>query len=350
MTAPRWNVVGLLALWATGVLFWTLAAARGLGEPPLHALPFGIAQMGVAAVLAIGVWYLTGAVPWTKTPKGTLLAAHLAGVSVFAVGYAEAQGLAFLGDRPLRDCLWWGLTSYAAGWNLLMGTWLYFAIAGVSYARRAEASLRDGERARAAAEILARDSQLAALNSQLQPHFLFNALHTVSSLVHVDPDAADRALDELGRLLRYALRQSNEDVTLRQEWEFTREYLAFEALRLGARLRLETRVSESALDAAVPPFILQPLVENAVRHGVANSPSGGDIAVSIAQDAGVVTLWVANTIAGHAGTAGMAGTGLQRLRERLALKYAPGTTHVEVATGTKFAVSVTLPWQPGVSE
>ena len=76
MTAPRWNLVGLLVLWATGVLFWTLAAARGLGEPPLHALPFGIAQMGVAAVLAIGVWYLTGAVPWTGTPKGTLVAAH----------------------------------------------------------------------------------------------------------------------------------------------------------------------------------------------------------------------------------------------------------------------------------
>jgi LytS/YehU family sensor histidine kinase len=204
-----------------------------------------------------------------------------------------------------------------------MGTWLYLAIAGVSYGRRAEAALSAGERARAAAEILARDSQLAALNAQLQPHFLFNALHTVSSLVHVDPDRADRALDELGHLLRYALRQSSEDVTLRQEWEFTRDYLAFEALRLGDRLRLETNVGEDALAAAVPPFILQPLVENAVRHGVANSASGGDVAVRIARDQGVVTLSVTNTIADGAGSAGMAGTGLQRLRDRLALKYGP---------------------------
>ena len=89
--------------------------------------------------------------------------------------------------------------------------------------------------------------------------------------MHLIPIAPIRALDELGRLLRYALRQSSEDVTLRQEWEFTREYLAFEALRLGERLRLETNVSDAALDAAVPPFILQPLVENAVRHGVANA-------------------------------------------------------------------------------
>jgi hypothetical protein len=348
MNAPRWNWAGLLAIWATGVLFWTLAAARGFGEPPLHALPFGIAQMGVAALMGAGVWYLTAAVPW-ESPRVPFVAAHLAAVTIFAFGYASAQGLAFFGERSLAECLRFALDSPYAGWNLLMGSWLYLAIAGVSYSRRAEASRREEERARAAAEILARDSQLAALNAQLQPHFLFNALHTVSSLVHVDPDRADRALDELGQLLRYALRQSSEDVTLRQEWEFTREYLAFESLRLGKRLRLETKVSEAALDAAVPPFILQPLVENAVRHGVANSPAGGDIAVGIARDDGSVLLWVANSVTDGAVPPGMAGTGLQRLRERLALKYPAGSTHVEVATGTKFAVSVRLPWQPSGS-
>jgi hypothetical protein len=343
MNPPRWNWVGLVLIWATGVLLWTLAAARGLGEPPLHALPFGIVQMGVAAVMAVGVWYLTGAVPW-KSRRGYFAAAHLAAIAVFAAGYAAAQGLAFLGDRSLLACLRFGLDSPYTGWNLLMGTWLYLAIAGVSYSRRADASMREGERARAAAEILARDSQLAALNTQLQPHFLFNALHTVSALVHVDPDRADRALDQLGHLLRYTLRQSGDEVALRQEWEFTRDYLAFETLRLGDRLRLETSVSENALTAAVPPFILQPLVENAVRHGVANSPSGGDVAVRIARDDGVVTLSVTNTIAAGTGSGGMAGTGLQRLRERLALKYGPERATVVVAEGPRFAVAVTLPW------
>lgn len=338
MKTPRWHWAALLIIWATGVLFWTLAAARGLGEPPLHALPFGIVQMGVAAVMAVGVWYLTGVVPW-PTPRVPFALAHLGAVSVFAVGYASAQGLAFLGDRSIAECLRFGLESPYTGWNLLMGTWLYLAIGGVSYSQR-------GEAARSAGEILARDAQLAALNAQLQPHFLFNALHTVSSLVHVDPDRADRALDELGHLLRYALRPSSEDVTLRQEWEFTREYLAFETLRLGQRLRLETHVSEDALAAAVPPFILQPLVENAVRHGVADSPSGGDVSVRIARDAGVVTLSVKNSIAAESVPAGMAGTGLQRLRDRLALKYDPGRASVTVANGTSFAVMVTLPWQP----
>ena len=329
------------AWWSSGPLassFWTLAAARGLGEPPLHALPFGIVQMGVAAVMAVGVWYLTGAVPW-QTRRGIFAAAHLTGIASFAVGYAAAQGLAFLGDRSLLACLQFGLDSPYTGWNLLMGTWLYLAIAGVSYGRRAEA-------ARSAGEILARDSQLASLNAQLQPHFLFNALHTVGALVHVDPDGADRAIDDLGRLLRYALRQSGDDVTLRQEWEFTREYLAFEALRLGDRLRLETNVSEDALGGAVPPFILQPLVENAVRHGVANSPSGGDVAVQIARDEGIVTLSVTNTIAPGAASTGMAGTGLQRLRDRLALKYDRGRATVVQTSGARFAVVVTLPWEP----
>jgi hypothetical protein len=345
MTKPRWHWAVLVLIWLTAVSIWTLAAARGLNDSPLTALPFGIAQMGVAAVLAVGVWRLTGAVPWHGR-KWTLMLAHLAAVVVFAVAYAAAQGLVFVTERPLIECLRFGLASPVTGWNLMMGTWLYLAIAGVSYGRRADAALRDGERARAAAEILARDAQLAALNTQLQPHFLFNALHTVGALVHVDPDRADRALDELGHLLRYALRQPGEDVTLRQEWEFTRDYLAFEALRLGERLRLETRVSEDALDAPVPPFILQPLVENAVRHGVANSAAGGDVAVRIARDQGVVTLTVTNSIAGGATSAGMAGTGLQRLRDRLSLKYGPERATVVVANGTTFAVAVTLPWNP----
>jgi hypothetical protein len=345
MKTPRWTWAGLVAIWASGVLLWTLAAARGLGEPALHALPFGVTQMGVAALMAIGVWHLTGIVPW-QARLATFAAAHLGAIVLFAIGYAAAQGLAFLGQRSIAECLRFALDSPYTGWNLLMGTWLYLAIAGVSYGRRAEASRREEERARAAAEILARDAQLSALNAQLQPHFLFNALHTVSSLVHVDPDRADLALDELGHLLRYALRPSNEDVTLRQEWEFTREYLAFETLRLGERLRLETNVCDEALAAAVPPFILQPLVENAVRHGAANSPSGGDVSVRIARDDGLVTLSVKNSIAPGAAPAGMAGTGLQRLRDRLALKYEPGRASVTVATGTSFAVVVTLPWHP----
>ena len=105
-------------------------------------------------------------------------------------------------------------------------------------------------------------------------------------------------------------------------------------------------MSEDALSAAVQPFILQPLVENAVRHGVANSASGGDVAVRIARDEGVVTLSVMNTIAAGAVSEGMAGTGLQCLRERLVLKYGPGRATVTVGEGTKFLVVVTLPWSP----
>ena len=345
MNPPRWNRAGLLLLWVTAVLLWMLAAARGMNESPLVLLPYALAQMGVAGLLAVGVWRLTGRLPW-HSPTTRFVAGHLAGILIFATMYAGAQSLAVIGRRSFISSLRFSLDSPVTGWNLLMGAWLYLAIAGVSYGRRADASLREGERARAEAEILARDAQLATLNAQLQPHFLFNALHTVGSLVHVDPDRADRAIDELGHLLRYALRSASEDVTLREEWEFTREYLAFETLRLGQRLRLETDVHDGALGAAVPPFILQPLVENAVRHGVADSPSGGDVLVRIARDNGVVTLSVKNSIAPGGTTSGMAGTGLQRLRDRLGLKYDAGRASVTVATGTAFAVTVTLPWQP----
>ena len=104
MNSPRWTWAALLVIWATGVLFWTLAAARGFGEPPLHALPFGITQMGVAAVMGVGVWYLTGVVP-RQGRRVSFVLAHLAGIVVFAFGYATAQGLAFLGDRSIAECL-----------------------------------------------------------------------------------------------------------------------------------------------------------------------------------------------------------------------------------------------------
>jgi hypothetical protein len=346
MTRLRSSWAGFVLVWLAGALLWSLAAARGADLSPIQTLPYGIVQMIVAGALALGVWRLTGVVAW-RPRTWTFVAAHMLTAMAFAACYTAAQILTMLSDRSIAGAFLAVFGSPVTGWNLLMGAWLYLAIAGVSYTRRAEESRRAGERARSEAGILARDAQLAALNAQLRPHFLFNALHTVSALVHVDPDRADRALDELGKLLRYALRQPGEDVTLRQEWDFTRDYLAFEALRLGDRLRLDLAVDDSTLDVAVPPFILQPLVENAVHHGAAASPSGGGLAIRISRDGGAITLTVRNRSTAGAGAAGMAGTGLQRLRERLALKYGTDRATVFATGGAEFAVTVTLPCEPG---
>jgi sensor histidine kinase YesM len=124
---------------------------------------------------------------------------------------------------------------------------------------------------------------MAALRAQLNPHFLFNTLHSVLGMVRRDPARAEAALEELGDLLHYAIRVHRDSIdwtALRHEWEFMETYLKLETMRLGDRLRISRDLDERALDRPVPTFCLQPLVENAVRHGIAPRAAGGTIAVA----------------------------------------------------------------------
>ena len=145
MNTPRWSWAGLVVIWATGVLFWTLAAARGLGESPLHALPFGIVQMGVAAVMAVGRLAPDGRravadAPRDRSPPPTSPASPSSPSATPPPRGSRSSET----DRSSSVCSSVSISPYT-GWNLLMGTWLYLAIAGVSYGRRAEAARSAGE-------------------------------------------------------------------------------------------------------------------------------------------------------------------------------------------------------------
>jgi LytS/YehU family sensor histidine kinase len=149
---------------------------------------------------------------------------------------------------------------------------VYGAIAAAARAARAQARLRERELAAAAAE-------LQALRARLDPYFLFNTRHSLTQLAREDPAATEDALERFGAMMRYVLDAGRGDsaageVTLEEERGFVRDYLALERLRLGGRLRVVEDVAEEALELAMPPLLLQPLVENAVRHGAA--PRGRD--------------------------------------------------------------------------
>jgi LytS/YehU family sensor histidine kinase len=197
------------------------------------------------------------------------------------------------------------------------------------------------------AQTLVADAQLKALRAQLNPHFLYNALHSVSALVRLDAAGAEEALDRLGELLRYALaEEASADVPLAEEWNFVRHYLALESLRFGPRLRLETCLDPEALDGMVPSFLLQPLVENAVRHGVAPRPEGGTVRVEARVEQRHLVLRVADDGPGTTliEAEQASGLGLRALRRRLKARYA-GAAAVEIATarGAGFEVVVRLP-------
>jgi signal transduction histidine kinase len=309
-----------------------------------------VAMMGMAALLSLGVWQASASHPWPEPARGSRLEFVLRvvfaglGYALVLVGLDAVLGGAFEG-RPALEFLLeeprWVL------WQILIYCWLYGLGAGVAHALRAQQRLREREVAAARAEALAADAQLRALRAQLNPHFLFNALHSLGALVRHDRAAAEHALDRLGELLRYVLDEGSGDtVALADEWDFVRTYLDLERLRLGERLRVEADLEDDALDCAVPSFVLQPLVENAVRHAVAPRPEGGRVTISARVEAGTLRIRVSDDGPGTTRQAAESapGLGLRALRQRIEAGGADAS-RLEIATapGAGFQATVTLP-------
>jgi signal transduction histidine kinase len=331
--------IAYVVAWMAAAVFWSVASASTAAVSPLQTLPWGLLAMGTAAAMGVGVWRLTGRIAWDWHAP-SFYVVHVIAMVVFTIVYSTSWiGPELLMGRWREIAV--GLRSPVLGWNLLMGSWLYLLVAGLSYAIRAHRHSRAQEAAAAEARLLAQQAQLAALRARVNPHFLFNALHSVGALVTADPEGADRALESLGGLLRYAL-GTEEEVLLAQEWRFTEDYLAFERIRLGERLSVMATADADALAVMVPPLILQPLVENAVRHGIANRPAGGRVALSAALEGDRLVLRVSDDGPGE--TAGVReGLGLSSIRQRLAVLYG-SRTMMDITRGSDgFSVTIALP-------
>jgi two-component system, LytTR family, sensor histidine kinase AlgZ len=163
-------------------------------------------------------------------------------------------------------------------------------------------------------------ARLAELQSRIRPHFLFNALNTALALVRVDPARAESVLEDLAQLFRVALAEAGASVSLEEEIELARRYLAIEEVRFGPRLTVQWDIDPKVHAVRVPPLVLQPLVENAVRHGVEPAPRGGRVRVRAALQRGQVVVLVSNTLGPEPGSPGH-GMALHNLRERLRLLH-----------------------------
>jgi signal transduction histidine kinase len=334
--------------WVALALLWSVTAAGSSGMSPRVTLRFGFVIMSTAGALGVGVWWLTGKLPWDRRSLG-FYAAHACSAALYALGYTSATLILELLEGRFSRGLASAWTSGILGWNILMGSWLYLIVAGLSYGIRTQQKLNEQAAAATEARMLAERAQLAALRARLNPHFLFNALHTVSSLVATDPAAADEAIERLGGLLRYALDESTDEIPLEREWAFTRDYLSFERLRLGDRLRIREALDPEALASDVPLLVLQPLVENAVRHAIAPSPDGGTIHVTATLDERRLTLQVVDDGPGGEarGVESSRGLGLRALKRRLEVRYG-ARAHLDIRTapGEGFSVTVMLPAEP----
>ncbi len=168
-------------------------------------------------------------------------------------------------------------------------------------------------------------ARIQALSSQINPHFLFNALNSISSLVRSQPEAARELIGKLSNLLRERLQSRDQFVTLREELETIDQYLAIEAVRFGPQLRVEKHIEPAALDAIVPSMILQPLVENSIKHGLTKKIGGGTVSLRAHRQNGRSIIEVADDglgmTAGELDRALTAGIGLSNVSERLKVTY-----------------------------
>lgn len=195
--------------------------------------------------------------------------------------------------------------------------WLASACAGALVAAVAVAVLVLRAKGRMPAETAAR---LAELQARIRPHFLFNSLNSAIALVREDPQRAETLLEDLSELFRHALVSKADAVTLAEEVQVARHYLAIEGVRFGERLRVEWNIDPLAGKAKVPALFLQPLVENAVKHGVEPSPTGADVKVSTQKRGSVVVIKVTNTVPAGQGRPGH-GVAQDNVRDRLRLLH-----------------------------
>lgn len=275
-SAWLWIPLTLLLLW--GVRRWPLERGRLARHLPVMAgLVLLLVALRALAVLAFNPW-----VGW----------------------YREAPSPG--------DVL---LTSLA---NNMLLLWLMVGAAhALLYAARARQRERRAEQLEAALV----EARLELLASQLNPHFMFNALNSIAEMVHLDPDAADRMLVGLGELLRASLeRQASPLVPLREELALLRHYLDIEALRLGERLKVEWRVAEETGEAPVPPLLLQPLAENAIVHALSLRISPGTLRIGAHREGDYLYLSVADD-GSHRASSTHHGKGLTNLRARLRQLY-----------------------------
>ena len=340
--SPRAPWVRVIA--AHGLL-WTLAALpyagmlvaeamRQSAEPRyLAALGQAVATLLPWAICSVGLhaYLMRHAERWTLA---RLLAAYAIAMLLFVLPQEVFQAwlIKWLQGAALPSPTQ-VLTQLTPFYWLADATLLVATLAGVlgwlAYQRHQEGLERRhaAETALAASRLQIESLRLASLQAQLEPHFLFNALNAIAGLVRArEHEQALSALAGVSDLLRHAVRATQRTwATLGDEIEFLRAYLDVQQLRFGERLRVQWSVADAALGFPCPPLVLQPLVENAIRHGIEALPEPGQLRIELALDGDCALIKIGNSRPSHPASPGF-GIGQSNTRERLALLYAGGAT------------------------
>lgn len=339
------NVKGLIAylmVWLmVGVLMAvTLVTTLAVAWPPalLFALPASVAL----GLMAASGYYVCRALPLSQRTVAQVVGVY--GGSALLSGALWA-GACFLWNQA-SELL--ALTPQAVVLLWLAGSAMYLVALLVHDVLFALDKLGQSQMREAESRLQARDAELLVLRSQINPHFLFNSLNSISALTSADPAGARNMTIELAEFFRQTLALGQrEQISLADEVELCRHFLAIESIRYGDRLRYELDVSPTAAQSQLAPMLLQPCVENAVKHGIGQLPGGGLVSLKAITRDGWLHISVSNPVPAKAPPAPGTGTGLSNTRRRLRTLYGErASVHWQRGDG-QFTLELTLPLQAG---
>jgi two-component system, LytTR family, sensor histidine kinase AlgZ len=326
MSRIRFNRAQHLAFGLGWLLFVLLLAAMlnaPAGLPWKNALIFGVVLAGVAQISSSTAIFSCRTAPLSRTPLWRLLLTHLTAALLLTFFWVSIGGIL---AHEFEDWPGWAgiIVHYASRTRLFYAAGFFYYLLSVAfnYALMAQKASRDAQETALESIARAREAELAALKSQINPHFLYNSLNSISALTSIDPGRAREMCVALADFLRLTLGMGEKAViSLREELELLDKYCAIEKVRFGERLTVKEEIQEEAKACLLPPLLLQPLFENAVVHGIAQMPEGGWIRVRAMRDAGRVRLTVENSWDPEAGATRRNGVGLKNVQRRLEARY-----------------------------
>lgn len=339
--------VYLLAWLLIGTLL-ALGFARGAGW--VAALLFFVPVSLAYGIVTQSAWYVCRVFPLPSASPWQAGAAQLAsGLFASAVWVALASVWSSLADAlsggGVRE-----LYENQRPLLFALGALLYWLASVFFYLLMVFDASQEAERANIELRLLAREAELKALRAQIDPHFIFNCLHSISALTTSSPTAARRMCLLLADFLRDTLRLgSSRQIPLGEELALAERFLAIEQVRLGTRLHVVREADPAAAACLVPPLLLQPLVENAVKHGVAQLVEGGTIRLAAIRRASTLTITLENPCDPDRSRGRGAGLGLELLRDRLKSQYGtPDAVYAREESG-RFRIEVRIPAVTGAT-
>ena len=342
--ARRGHLWLYLLLWviAGGVLSTVLVGQRGIGWGVAAIVAIPLAT--VFSFVCLSAWYVARGMPLAGTGAlrvvATALSAALVSSALWLV-FARAWFLFVLRRFGIDDAA----AVFAAVQPLLygFGVLLYLLSLAVSYLAAVFEASQEAERRGLQSQVLAREAELRSLRAQIDPHFLFNSLHSISALTTADPPAARRMCLLLADFLRQSLALGAERrITVAQELALIERFLAIERIRFGERLQVEIAAG-SASDCLVPPLLLQPLVENAVTHGIAHMLEGGVVRVVAERSGDTLRIVAENPCDADRPRRPGTGVGLANVRARLRALHGNDATLVAAEGESTWRIELTMP-------